>query len=108
MLVLKLKDISFIYYYATHTICFIYKSCTLHKGMVIGILWNKGFFFCYLNTFIFLKRKNVCMIEKMTKNEISILSFGLNFYKILNLKVDICATFRTKHGLNIIHSFTIP
>jgi hypothetical protein len=47
---------------------------------------RKLIFFCYLNSFTFLKRKNVCMIEKMIKNELSILSFGLNFYKILNLK----------------------
>jgi hypothetical protein len=36
----------------------------------------------------------------MIKNEISILSFD----KILNKKLNICVTFRTKHELNKMHS----
>jgi hypothetical protein len=34
------------------------------------------------------------------KNELLIFSFGQNINKILNLKVDICATFWMKNGLN--------
>jgi hypothetical protein len=39
------------------------------------------------------------MVEK-DQNELSIMSFGQNIDKILNKKVDICAMFNTKHGLN--------
>lgn len=40
---------------------------------------------------------------KKTKNELSILSFEQKIDNISNKKVDICATFRTKHGLNKTH-----
>jgi hypothetical protein len=40
------------------------------------------------------------MIEK---NELSILSFGQNINRILNKKVDICATFIIEHGSNKMH-----
>ncbi len=83
MFVLKLKDISFIYYYANHTICFIYKSCTwvvYSKEWLLDLMkQGNSIFFGYLNTFTFLKGKNVCM--KMIKNELSIFSFGLNFIR---------------------------
>jgi hypothetical protein len=73
--------------------------------------WNlmkqrNSIFFCYLNTFTFLKGKNMCM--KMIKNELSILSFGQKIYKILNLKSSNLCNISIKHGLNIIHSFMIP
>jgi len=46
------------------------------------------------------------MIKK-NWNEISIFSFGQNIDNILNKKGDICATFRTKHGLNNVHPFMV-
>jgi hypothetical protein len=68
MLVLKLRDISFIYHYASHTICFIYKSCTLvfySKEWLLESYEIRKFNFFYLNIFTFLKGKNVCIIEKI-------------------------------------------
>jgi len=46
------------------------------------------------------KTVNVWMIEKRLKNELSAFSFGQNIDKILNRKINICATFRMKNGLN--------
>jgi hypothetical protein len=43
------------------------------------------------------------MIEKRFKLNYQSFLFGQNINKILNKKVDICATFRTKHGLNRMH-----
>jgi hypothetical protein len=40
---------------------------------------------------------------KKIKNELSILSFEQNIDNISNKKIDICAKFRTKHGLNKMH-----
>jgi hypothetical protein len=40
---------------------------------------------------------------KKNNNEFSILSFEQNIDNISNKKVDICATFRTKRGLNKMH-----
>jgi hypothetical protein len=50
---------------------------------------------------IFFNKINVCMIEK--KNWIIIFFIWKNINKILNKKVDICVTFKTKHGLNKMH-----
>ncbi len=52
------------------------------------------------------KNVNVWMIEKI-KNELSTLSGGQNVDKILNKKINICATFRMKNGLNRMHPFIV-
>jgi hypothetical protein len=49
----------------------------------------------------------MCAWLKKIWNEILIFSFGQNIDNILNKKVDICATFRTKHGLNKMHLFMV-
>jgi hypothetical protein len=43
------------------------------------------------------------MVEKIFKLNYHFFSFGTNINRILNKKVDICATFRTKHGLDNMH-----
>jgi len=54
----------------------------------------------------FLKEKNinVCMIKKKIKTQtFNFVMFGQTINKLLNKKIDICAMFRTKHGLNKMH-----
>jgi hypothetical protein len=56
----------------------------------------------------FLLKKHKCVHDwKKIWNEILIFSFGQNIDNILNKKVDICATFRTKYGLNKMHLFMV-
>jgi hypothetical protein len=61
------------------------------------------------NEFTFLKWKKCKCADnwKKIKNELSTLSFGQNIGKILNRKINICATFRRKNGLNKMHKFIV-
>jgi hypothetical protein len=44
------------------------------------------------------------MIQKKIKTQtFHFVMFGQNINKLLNKKIDICALFRTKHGLNKMH-----
>jgi hypothetical protein len=56
------------------------------------------------NEFTLLKgEKYKCVSLKKINNELLILLFGQNINKILNIEVDICGIFITKHWLNKKH-----
>jgi hypothetical protein len=44
---------------------------------------------------------------KKIKMNFQFCHFQKNIDKILNKKIDICATFKTKHGLNKMHPFVV-
>jgi len=64
-------------------------------------------FFVKMNLHFLLKKHKSVHDWNKIWNKILIFSFEQNIDNILNKKVDICAMFKTKYGLNKMHLFMV-